>query len=146
MMHFLFKNPWFNPEVTHFLIENPPLIPKITHFLLENHPFNLKITHFLFKHPSFHPQIKRFRYKNPPFNLKITHFLDEKLTCCKRLFFYVIWLKVCWGTSPGKSRAKAEKSFVLRTLMDRSWLRIVKSSKEHRWTRPGAMREKISCC
>jgi len=26
--------------------------------------------------------------------------------------------------------------------MDRSWLRIVISSKEHRWTRPGATRER----
>ena len=26
--------------------------------------------------------------------------------------------------------------------MDRSWLRIVKSFKEHRWTRPGASRER----
>ena len=50
--------------------------------------------------------------------------------------------QVCGGTSPGKSWAKAEKSFVLRTLMDRSWLRIVISSKEHRWTRPGASRER----
>jgi len=51
------------------------------------------------------------------------------------------WLKVCWGTSPGKSWAKVEKSSVWRTLMDRSWLRVVKSFKEHRWTRPGATRE-----
>ena len=26
--------------------------------------------------------------------------------------------------------------------MDRSWLRVVKSFKEHRWTRPGATRER----
>jgi len=26
--------------------------------------------------------------------------------------------------------------------MDRTWLRIVISSKEHRWTRPGATRER----
>ena len=48
---------------------------------------------------------------------------------CKRLFFYIIDSKF------------AEESFVLRTLMDRSWLRIVKSFKEHR-TRPGALRER----
>jgi len=41
--------------------------------------------------------------------------------------------------SPGKSWAKVEKSSVWR--MDRSWLRVVKSFKEHRWTRPGATRE-----
>ena len=52
-------------------------------------------------------------------------------TYCKRLFFYII-----------DSKFAGEKSFVLRTQMDRSWLRIVKSSKEHRWTRPGATRER----
>ena len=37
---------------------------------------------------------------------------------------------------------KVKKSSVWRTLMDRSWLRVVKSFKEHRWTRPGATRER----
>ena len=40
----------------------------------------------------------------------------------------------------GQSWAKVEKSSVW-ILMDRSWLRVVKSFKEHRWTRPGATRE-----
>ena len=30
-----------------------------------------------------------------------------------------------------------EKSSVWKTLMDRSWLRVVTSFKEHRWTKPG---------
>ncbi|EPP34932.1 hypothetical protein CP10139811_1158, partial [Chlamydia ibidis] len=47
-MHFLFKNPPFNPKITRFLFENPPFkwksrifFSRIPH-LSENHVFSLR--------------------------------------------------------------------------------------------------------
>ena len=67
--------------------------------------------------------------------------LKVRLTYSVRDYSFISLTQSLLGNKFRKVLGKGREIFCLEDTDGQVWLKVVKSSKEHRWTRPGATRE-----